>query len=191
MGLKPNVALPFIALALCTGFPVDAQDSKQISRLVNPAGWTFPGQEGIAGRQPNSATTSRIAGVPVEIARFSGLPIWNERQKQYLVSRVVFAYSSGESLTIRERELVAHEVSRYSVANRPFLYTMLAYPCAVDPETKHGGCAGADVKLAYYDEDGDGSFEVLEVVNPILSSDTSRNWHPRVPTWAAASARRD
>lgn len=176
-----------ICLSLCRLSSVDAEDRNRVDRLVNLAGWTFPGQYVIAGRKPSSTTVVRIDGVPTQLSRFSDLPVWNKRQRHYLATKVIFAFTAGPSIAIiDERQLVTNELSRYSVGNRPFLYTMAAYPCSVDPKNRFGGCSGADVTLAYYDEDGDGRLETMEIVNPIISSDTSLNWHPRIPSWAAA-----
>jgi hypothetical protein len=178
-GLQLTALLLISALLYSLG----ADDTKQVRRFVNPRGWHFPGQEGIAGAKPTSTTNAALAGIAVEISVFSNLPIWNQREKRYVTVRVPFATGSQDSITITEQDLAADKVVRYSVANRPFLYTMLAYPCSRRPKGP-GGCAGADIKLAYYDDDGDGLFEVMEVVNSIISPDSTQNWQPRVPAWA-------
>jgi hypothetical protein len=113
--------------------------------------------------------------MPVEVAVFSDLRVWEHDRP--LTSRVLSLWVQADSAIVHEQDLTANALSRYSVGGRTFLYSMYAYPC--DPL----GCIGADVLLAYYDENGNGKFTVKEFPNPMLSADPSRNWKPRVPAW--------
>jgi hypothetical protein len=177
--------LPVTAVLAALALPGQTE-YRPLNRVINHDGWSIPGLLEIVGRKPVSTEVANFDGTRVEISRFSDLPIWNKRHRHYLSSHVVFVWQrDNDSAIVLERELVTNGLRRYSVKGKPFLYLMLAYPCSVGPHGP-GGCTGADVMLAYYDEDGDGKFEVEEFVNSVISPDPSKNWKPHVPAWASA-----
>jgi hypothetical protein len=152
-------------------------------RVQNSRGFTVPGKEVVAGRKPASKTTVEVNGTAVDVSFYGDLPIWDKRAHRYLATPVTFAFVLDKSVVLDTRELVTEELWQYSVDGKVFLYLMRAYPCTIDSKTKQGGCVGADIKLAFYDEKGKGTFETMEIVPANLSTEASRTWQPRIPEW--------
>lgn len=116
-------------------------------------------------------------GEKVKVAHFDDLPIWDTRRKAYHSAQITFVHLIDGVPHLFRQRLVARQLRRYTVGAREFLY----YPCSVDPPSGHGGCAGADYPLAFYDVSGDGVFRLMEMVPTVLGTQEAREWRPQLP----------
>jgi len=119
----------------------------------------------------------------VTVEYFGPFPIWDKKHRRYNTSPVTFAFVLPDRVIVENQELVTEKLSRYSVLGKVFLYTMWAYPCSVDPRSREGGCVGADIMLGFYDENGSGTFQTMEILPTNLSREAARSWQLRIPDW--------
>jgi hypothetical protein len=86
------------------------------------------------------------------------------------------------TLNIVPSPIMADELVRYDVGGRPFAYTVLGTGVALGPQMRHGRRVtylGCIVGFAFFDEDGDGVFETLNLrAGPLTSN---KGFH--VPEW--------
>jgi hypothetical protein len=182
------VELAICALVVSTAASSSfGQASSQSVAATTPVqslrGFAIPGKDLLQGRRPTSVNKIEIDGTTVEITFYGGLPIWDKRTHRYFSTPLTFVFVSDKGVMLDTREYVTEKLWRYSINGKPFLYSMWVYPCSTN-DGKEGGCIGSDVKLAFYDDEGEGIFKRMEFVPTALLTEAARNWKPRIPEWA-------
>lgn len=146
-----EIALPLLLIAA----------SAQPEPLISPIGWPVPGLAEIASRKkPDTTWTQTVHGIEIHGEAFRALNPW--------VSPVALGLREGGMATVLR--VRPHSAIRYfTPEGRVFAYRVQVTPF-VEPGPNGGeGIVGALYTFALYDMDGDGKFEMLESVNPIVS----------------------
>ena len=156
-----------------TLFLVLQAPSAQPEPLISAVGWSVPGLAEIASRKkPDTAWTQTVHGVEIHGQAFRALDPW--------VSPVALALLDGSTATpFRGRP---HSAIRYlTPEGRVFAYRVEVTPFVEPGPSGEEGIVGALYTFALYDMDGDGRFEMLESVNPIVSPGKPPAWELRLP----------
>ncbi|MBK7930206.1 MAG: hypothetical protein IPJ98_22855 [Bryobacterales bacterium] len=172
--------IALLCLSTLTSF---GQSNSAAARVYDRDGWTIPGRQIASTRKPTKAEVVTMGGQKVVVTHFDELPIWDSRRKDYHSAEITFVHIIDGVPHLFRQRLVAGQLQHYSVGAREFLYIVSAHPCSVDAFTKHGGCVGADYRLAFYDVSGDGVFRLMEMVPTDLSTQQAREWRPLLPEW--------
>lgn len=155
--------------------PHAAGQEKQSTREESPAekgrvmredGWEVPGLA--AGVQMGERGLFRASSAAAPQIDLTWLRPTVKGDDEFLIDDNYFREDERKALRLLPGRLAVIKIARYDVNQKPFCYVVFVHPQGV----------GATNGLAYYDEDGDGKFEVIERASVLPS------FLPRLPAWA-------
>lgn len=132
----------------------------QSRRLNRTAGWQIPGLSQSKEFKPRRL----LDHVSNEAVKVYGT--WLRPDHKVVLDDDYLSEDDLQELRVIGGRTIASDIIRYDIDDRPFCYVIHIHPEGL----------GATQQLVYYDEDGDGVFEVIE----------SGRWQqtPRIPQWA-------
>lgn len=139
--------------------------SAESRRVTKQGGWEVPGLTQSRVVQSRRALAADSAE-SMRVHRTDLQPVVEEEQ-EFVISDNYFSANERKTLRLTDGPQAVMKVSLYDVGERVFCYRVSIHPKGV----------GAVTALAYYDEDGDGKFEIVEPASSLPS------FVPRIPLW--------
>lgn len=167
------VAISALVMHLCPAASADEQN--EIRTLINQDGWELPGLRGsrvVSRRQVLQGDATRRRTFLSVLRPKDGSVLLDQRAHY-------FAREDG-TLLVQPIAIRTSSITRYDVGGKPFAYAYFGGGLRIMVTPDAGklliplGCSGG---LAYYDEDGDGVFERLDVL------DGTAGFEVRIPEW--------
>lgn len=158
-----------------------AEPERQARRIINHDGWKVPGRQWAAARRPTSAHELTVRDRVVKLESFSRISRVSTQSTSGEVSVIVIG---SDTVTLRQIRVTTTRMDRYSFDGDVFCYYVTASPID-DGNRAVGGVAGISLELAYYDDDRDGRYEVLEFPDPVLRAGETA-LKVRLPKWLEA-----
>ncbi len=168
-----RIALAALSMLASAGLAF-ADDSPKLSRqTINRAGWAIPGLEKIGKLKPPAQPTDFALGG--KTISFRTYRLSRESRPRGVIVPLIFV--TDDSVVIKEQRILPSQIKEYSLDGIVFCYVVEATPWVPD------GVAGILIYFAYYNDDKDGKFKVLEFPDPIAA--VGKPVEPiRLPAWA-------
>jgi hypothetical protein len=161
-----NIYTFIVSVVLLWQLPVSillAQNQPgNITREINKKGWEVPGILDLNHVKGDDLKEEIIEGIPVQVSDIAP------------TNPTRFDYTHE----------IANRIRRYAINGKPFCYYAALSTYIFDKASGAGSVPGIQYYRAYYDEDGDGIFEIIEY------SRLSNIWHPHVPDWAKNASKK-
>jgi hypothetical protein len=181
--MKASFYILSLLVALTFGmklFPtVSAQQDDELpfKTAINHSGWELPGQRG------SRLLTRTQLPASGDIAGRVFLSILKPKDGTLLLEQRAHYYAQKDgTLLVQPIAIRTRSIRRYDVEGKPFGYVYLGGGVRIINTADNRklsvalGCSGG---VAYYDEDGDGVFERLDLLLGTVG------FKPRIPTWVA------
>lgn len=142
---------------------------KYVNRAIKESGWKIPGLSEMTNEKTIETYLTKKISSKINLTEFRGA-------KEIEAAVDVYFIDKSGALVVSPTRFKFGRVVRFNVEDRPFCYIVNA-----NLPDEMSNDIPTLTSLVYYDEDGDGSFEVFE----------SGRWavEPRLPPWALKQAK--
>jgi hypothetical protein len=155
----------FLAVLLTPGL-VAQKKAAESKREFKKEGWLVPGIKNIDPRNAGYKGSENIDGIEIHSTSFS-IPL----EKQF--TKVLVTTKSGET---KEVEVNITLIVQYEYDRKVFCYMV---ECE---DIDHGVRMGSSFLVAYYDDEGNSSFQARESIGP--------GWRVRLPDWVKKASQK-
>lgn len=148
-----------------TNKKIEKSDTKEILSLLNKEGWEIPGLSKSKINKPRNLF--RNGSTDSLIMYWTWLQPNSEEGQETKLNDTALSKQQRETLRLLEGDIMITDIVQFDINNRPFCYLIKIHPRGI----------GATQGLHYYDEDGDGKFEMVEKGSALPA------FVPRIPPW--------